>query len=273
MHQLSPSTAKQPDLRFASAHPASRFPKYLQPSQSPPSMIPYALLLLSDSALPLGSFAFSSSLESYAAHHRTLTPNRTDIITTFLHLSLHSTSTSILPFLYAAYRAPARAADLDDELDASTPCAVARRASTSQGRALLAVFEKSLYHLSAGVEGAREWVRTYKTGGGGGGGGGGGHFGVAWGLVCRALGVSEEDAAEVFVVNHCKAVLSAGVRLGLLGPYQAQAVLAMPETRREIEMALERGRALSVDEVGQSVPALDLYQGRHELLYSRVFNS
>ena len=92
-------------------------------------------------------------------------------------------------------------------------------------------------------------------------------------MVCRAAGLDIDDVCYVFMFNHCKAVLSAAVRLGLIGPYQAQAILALEGTRAEIESALKEGRRRRVDEVGQCVPVMDLWQGRHELLYSRVFNS
>ncbi|KMU77138.1 hypothetical protein CISG_06176 [Coccidioides immitis RMSCC 3703] len=60
----------------------------------------HSLFLLSDSALPLGSFAYSSG---YPDHLETL----------------------------------------DNDLDASTPCCVGRRASVAQGMALLVVWERS----------------------------------------------------------------------------------------------------------------------------------
>ena len=104
---------------------------------------------------------------------------------------------------------------------------------------------------------------------------GGGHLAVAWGLVCRAAGLFAVDhVCYVFLLNHCKAVLSAAVRLGLIGPYHAQAVLALASTRRAIEAAVAAGKAVGpVHNAAPTVPVLDLYQGRHELLYSRVFNS
>lgn len=228
--------------------------------------ISHAWLLLSDSALPLGSFAFSSALESYVAHQPKSTPARAQL-GAFLQLTLRATACATLPFVAAAHAAPARAALLDDELDASTLCTVARRASTSQGRALLSVWEKSLapaFPAAAAVDEYRRAVRA---------GGAAGHFGVAWGVVTAAAGLRVDDACYVFMFNHCKAVLSAGVRLGLVGPYQAQALLAQEATRAWVEAAVAEGRARPVAEVGQTAPVLDVYQGRHELLYSRVFNS
>jgi urease accessory protein len=76
----------------------------------------------------------------------------------------------------------------------------------------------------------------------------------------------------VFLLNHAKAVISAAVRLGLVGPYQAQTILATSETRRLIQDVLNEVRNLDVDDAGQTWALLDIYQGRQEILYSRVFN-
>src|SRR3954447_24025692 len=110
----------------------------------------HALLLLSDSALPLGSFAFSSGLESYLAHTKsTSRPSFPD----FLDFSLSSYASSTLPFVLAAHRNPLDLVSLDDALDAAIMCTVGRRASIAQGRALLSIWDRSFSSaLPAGVE-------------------------------------------------------------------------------------------------------------------------
>jgi urease accessory protein len=50
-------------------------------------------------------------------------------------------------------------------------------------------------------------------------------------------------------------------------------VLAGTEVQRLITTAVQREWDTPVDMAGQSVPAMDLWIGRHELLYSRIFNS
>ena len=76
----------------------------------------------------------------------------------------------------------------------------------------------------------------------------------------------------VFLLNHAKAVLSAAVRLSLVGPYQAQTILAASQTRTLIRTVLEEVKDLDVENAGQTWALLDVYQGRQEILYSRVFN-
>ena len=76
----------------------------------------------------------------------------------------------------------------------------------------------------------------------------------------------------VFLLNHAKAVVSAAVRLGLVGPYQAQTILATSQTRQLLHDVLNEVRDLEVEDAGQTWALLDIYQGRQEILYSRVFN-
>jgi urease accessory protein len=81
-----------------------------------------------------------------------------------------------------------------------------------------------------------------------------------------------ERCMYVFLLNHAKAVMSAAVRLSLVGPYQAQTILAAPQTRRLLKGVLDEVRDMSIDDAGQTWALLDVYQGRQEILYSRVFN-
>ncbi|ROW15411.1 hypothetical protein VPNG_02386 [Cytospora leucostoma] len=273
------------------------------------------LLLLSDSALPLGSFAFSSGLESYLAHNRR-TPSTTSSSSSqaqapppqtpshppfdlFLPLSISSYAATTLPFALAAHRDPSRLLDLDDQLDAAVICTVGRRASVAQGRALLGLWEKSfsasaaLSRAPAGgpgeavLESLGEYARALRSpppnswSGGGGGGDDDGtglppvaaHLAPLFGVICRVAGLSLHQTAYVFMLGHVKALISAAVRASLFGPYQAQRVLAGGGVQEMIAAAVEREWDTPVEEAGQSVPAMDLWVGRHELLYSRIFNS
>ena len=96
---------------------------------------------------------------------------------------------------------------------------------------------------------------------------------TAWGVVCSAFGLGVEEATRTFVLGFVKSLVSAGVRLGVAGPYWSHGVLVDEEVVRGIEECVRRGGERGVEDVGQGVPAWDLWQGRHEVLYSRVFNS
>lgn len=238
------------------------------------------LLLLSDSALPLGSFAFSSGLESYLAHHKPLPPTTTPThsFQHFLHLSISTLASTAIPYVLTTYRHPDRIASLDDEFDASTPCTVARRASVAQGRALLSVWERALrpacddHSRAASALGA--FSALLKGAGADPAGlGANGHFAPLWALVCLSMGLPLSQTAYVFLFNHAKAVLSAAVRAGVMGPYQAQGFLASRGMQGRIEDCVNEQWEIRVEDAGQVVPMMDLWVGRHELLYSRIFNS
>ncbi|KAK7432524.1 hypothetical protein QQZ08_001089 [Neonectria magnoliae] len=248
------------------------------PAQSPkPSPGPHLaasthfLLLLSDSALPLGSFAFSSGLESYLAHNR-----RAATFAAFLSSSLSSFASTTLPFVLAAHRDPDALAALDDQLDAAIVCTVGRRASVAQGRALLGIWERSFRAgqpaaVDDGVlrafaallrDETKQDVPLASA-----------HLAPLFGAICAILGLRLRQTAYVFMLSHVKALISAAVRASVFGPYQAQKVLAGQHVQSMIDDMIDREWATPVEEAGQTVPVMDLWIGRHETLYSRIFNS
>ncbi|CAG8951974.1 hypothetical protein HYFRA_00000709 [Hymenoscyphus fraxineus] len=255
-----------------------RAPRLLVANEGPFSTSSqHFLLLLSDSALPLGSFAFSSGLESYLAHTR---PKSSFPV--FLDFSLGSYASTTLPFVLAAYRNPIDLVELDDTLDAAIMCTVGRRASVAQGRALLSIWDRS-FASALPDGGSKEAVAVLKefaillratspvatndlpTASA--------HLGPLFGAIACILGMSLRQTAYVFMLSHVKALLSAAVRASIFGPYHAQKILASVEVQEGIGRVIERVWDTSIEDAGQSVPVMDLWVGRHEMLYSRIFNS
>jgi urease accessory protein len=99
------------------------------------------------------------------------------------------------------------------------------------------------------------------------------HLAPLWGLIARILAVPLQQAAYLFLFSHARTVVSAAVRASVMGPYQAQAVLASSELQGRIRGLVDEGWERGVEDAGQSVPVMDLWVGRHEKLYSRIFNS
>jgi urease accessory protein len=237
------------------------------------------LLILSDSALPLGSFAFSSGLESYLAHTR----GRSSF-SSFLPESISSYASTTLPFVVAGHKKPLEVAELDDALDAAIMCTVGRRASIAQGRALLSIWDRSFKaslpketadalkpfaaalvrsasFSSASMSDARDLPRVSA------------HLAPLFGAIANLVGLTLQQTAYIFMLGHVKALISAAVRASVFGPYQAQKLLASVELQAMINAAIEREWDTPVEEAGQTVPMMDLWIGRHEMLYSRIFNS
>jgi len=249
----------------------------------------HSLLLLSDSALPLGSFAFSSGLESFLAHQPKHTHNSTTF-SRFLGLSLSSLASLTLPYVVAGFESPARLEELDNDFDASTTCTVARRASVKQGRALIAVWERSFRAQFSGENGTdsrsqvalqalrdfgavlktspnstEEFAIFFPNG----------HLPPLFGVVCAALSMQLGEVLYMYLFNHVKTIVSAGIRASVLGPYQAQGVLASESLRKRLNAIIseELTSRRTTAEAGQHVPVMDLWAGRHEIIYSRIFNS
>ncbi|KAI9700415.1 MAG: hypothetical protein M1836_002430 [Candelina mexicana] len=165
-------------------------------------------------------------------------------------------------------------------MDASIPCTVARRASVAQGKALLSVWGRCFRTSVSAKEGDTSAIRILedlrvllKAQVDEGGLAANGHFAPIWGVICKAMGLSLEQTAYIFLFNHVKAVLSAAVRASVMGPYQAQGVLANHGLQEMIGILIQKEWSAKVEDAGQTCPTMDLWIGRHELLYSRIFNS
>lgn len=155
----------------------------------------------------------------------------------------------------------------------------------AQGRALVGIWERS-FAASAALQAAaggeydavlREYAAALRASARGADETGlppvAAHLAPLFGVICRVVGLSLHQTAYIFMLGHVKALISAAVRANLLGPYQAQRVLASSEVMGMISAAVGREWDMPVEEAGQSVPVMDLWVGRHEVLYSRIFNS
>ncbi|KAL2130557.1 hypothetical protein VTI74DRAFT_6225 [Chaetomium olivicolor] len=218
----------------------------------------------------------------------------------FLPLSVSSYASTTLPFVLAAHRDPSTAslAALDDALDAAIVCTVGRRASVAQGRALLSIWERSFAGSRGatdrgGVEGLRGFSGLLRTSSSSSSSSAAAaassstngsswsddpppvaaHLAPLFGAICALVGLSLEQTAYVFMLGHVKALVSAAVRAGMFGPYQAQKTLASGAVQGLISAMVEREWETQVEMAGQEVPVMDLWVGRHEVLYSRIFNS
>ena len=245
--------------------------------------------LLTDSALPLGSFAYSSGLESFIEHckHSVQQPGakkesrsaaQMALLDRFLSLSIEAVAFSNVPYLLAAFRNPNALQELDNDLDASTLCKVAGRASQSQGKALLRLWKECFAAAplpktargAAAATALRNFINDY------------GHLAPLWGVMCLATGQAIEQAAYVFLLNHARAVISAAVRMNqsYIGQFHQYAILggahrlAGGQTLQDlISDCVHKVWDIRPEDAGQVVPSMDLWIGRHDLLYTRVFNS
>jgi urease accessory protein len=217
----------------------------------------WLLLQLADAAFPTGGFAHSSGLE--AAYHLGEVSSARDL-ERFVVASLWQAGMGALPFVRASHVDPERIAEHDRACDAFLSNHVTNRASRTQGRTLLAtcarVFDLPAIHT---LDAAARSDTLFA------------HLTPAFGAATRALEVPLRDAQALFLHTAIRGVLSAAVRLGLTGPHEAQRMHHAHRTT--LESVLSACEGLSIEEVAQPAPLLDLFGATQDRLYSRLFQS
>jgi urease accessory protein len=199
---------------------------------------------LADSAFPSGGFAHSGGLEA------AVQLGEVRDFAGFLDDVLVQQTQAGLPFVLAAHAEPDRCGSIDAQCDAFLTGVVQNRASRALGQGWLVAVTRAF--------GVDERLRA-----------GPGHLAPVLGASCAELGLAVDDVAELFLWAQVRGVLSAAVRLNVVGPMQAQGLL-----RGLLPRLAELGRARpALDEAASAVPLLELYQAHHDRLYSRLFQS
>lgn len=236
----------------------------------PPS--DWALWQLIDSAFPGGGFAHSAGLE--AARQLGEVEDR-NALTGFLRSSLQQAARGAVPYAVAAGEAihdhlpgsladfvqPRRiVTDLDARYDIFLSNQIANRASRAQGTGFLVAVSRAIGGddlISLGKHFREKRLA--------------GHWPVAFGAACGTLGLHGERLARMLLFITLRGMVSAAVRLGIVGPMEAQSLQYDLHTYGEA--LADRAASWSVDEAAQTSPVIDVLQGMHDRLYSRLFLS
>ena len=208
-----------------------------------------------DSAFPVGTFAHSWGLEAaWQAGH----VDGDAALRRFLAETIRQTGWGVLPLADAAWRRPERLAELDALNEAFLTNAVANRASRVQGRSLAATAAR--VWPSPGTTALESAVQAARA-----------HVAPVSGVVFRAIGLPRETAGRVVLHGAARGVLSAAVRLGIVGGYRAQRM--QHEAQADLDATFRTCSALAAEDICQTAPIPDLLQGAHDRLYSRLFQS
>ena len=234
-----------------------------------------ALLQLADSSFPSGAYTLSHGLETLVADGwvrgaddlgqlvRTSLADRAAKADLPILLAAHALATGPVdgpdkgPGHDAAIEAITR---LDRRIDTVKLAPEERDGSARVGRRLLA--EGARLFPGSVIPGYAAAVRS---------GSAPGHAAVAQGLLFGAAGVGARAAALAVASGLASGILTAAMRLGLIGHGDAQRLLL--EARPAIAAAVERAAVADPADLRPSAPMLEIAVGRHARAEVRVFAS
>jgi urease accessory protein len=216
------------------------------------------ILQLVDSAFPAGGFVHSGGLESAVQLGQV---THVQSLEEFLRTSLQQVRRGVLVFVARAWRGAADISSVDRDCDLFLNNHIANRASSAQGRAMLSSAAKT-FELTPLID-AVELVRSQRLAG---------HLAPLFGVICRGLEVDLRRTLELFLFMSLRGWISAAVRLGIVGPIQAQQIQArlsvnVPQDFDPLDPATNPAGPV------QATPLLDLIASTHDRLYSRLFQS
>jgi urease accessory protein len=216
----------------------------------------YVLWQLIDSGFPAGGFAHSNGLEACLQHGHVVP----ETVRSFALQALAQAGRSALPLVNAAHLSTADFAGLDRLADVFLSNPVANRASRAQGLALITGALRSFRR--PGIEGLADRVTRERLSA---------HHAPVFGAVTSALAIERLEAQRAFLFVAVRGVTSAAVRLGVLGPYDAQQLQA--RLADSIDEVIDENGERGPYDIAQTAPLVDLFQSTHDRLYSRLFQS
>lgn len=222
---------------------------------------------LLDSILPTGGFAHSLGLEAAVQLGRVCNNSS---LRSFAVSSLLNTASFLLPFVFAAASCPSldQWKLLDATLHAYLSNRVARNASIAQGTALLRVASsvfaeypllKEMKVLARSTSQGISVMPIHI------------HHAPLFGIIFGLLHIDPTTAQRAFLFVTLRDMLSAATRLNIVGPLEAAQMQHSLASEAE-SLLVKYGNRL-ISDAHQAAPILDVIQGVHDNLFSRLFRS
>jgi len=221
------------------------------------------LLQLSDTALPIGAFAFSNGMETYAQQGlMSEVATLQEWLEAVLHQAVHGSH--LLP-IALAYRATA-AADwaqlerLDQQLTAMKHARELREASVKTGQGLLRLAVQ-VWPRPA-IERLQALCQQQRVVG---------HQALVLGVLGFELGWDERIIVEAAGYQWLSGMISAALRLLPIGQLAGQRLLTV--VLQHLPAIADDIRHQGWDHLSSAAPEFDIRAMQHETLYSRLFRS
>lgn len=212
---------------------------------------------IADSAFPTGGFIHSGGLEaawqlglSDASSLRELLE---DALGQFAHAQL--------PFVRATHREPESLSARDAACDLRLLVPGANRASRAQGSALLTTAARAFQVRAPTLAGLRARMRGAHPC----------HWAPCFGAITALLGMHERSSVRLALFIQLRGAVSTAIRLGAIGPLAAQPL--QQHLSGAAERLIDATAAVDWQDAAQTAPLLEIAQGVHPHLYSRLFAS
>lgn len=218
------------------------------------------LLQLSDSALPVGGFSFSNTLESAVAYG---VVSDASSLEEYVRAALRVASTTDCVAARVAYEASLMgrldmAVRADEEL-------LLRKLNAEQRQMTLRMGRK-LAELAEGVIGAEllvRWLAMIRSGEVS------GTYAVTQGVVFAASGVGQRELFSSMLYGTASMMLNAALRLMRLTHHSTQQILY--RLAEDVEPLYEHSSGLDLEDMYGFAPQIDLLSALHERGRSRMF--
>ena len=228
------------------------------------------LLYLTDTSFPCGSFCFSNGVETVKAFG-----NGQDIEKYITDLLIQTSSD--LPFVLAAKHHKSSAVTLEILCEAYSVlnrCDYRLKASQQQGLSFYTAISKCFFtETSHDIHKIKELLGKQLAS----------YNPIVFGICSSYLNLSNLQTCQFYLISFLKNTVAAAVRLDILDPYRAVAYMTnlTPFIAQLIEPMLDlsfndiRDADIFIDNypVHQVNPALDIYQGLHDVIGTKLFIS
>ena len=220
-----------------------------------------ALMQLSDSFFPTGSFTLSHGIETLVQTGKIQSGQ--DVRTFLQLLLLNKVGVTDVVALLHSHRGSQNGnleavTQADCQLFAQTAIAKVRETQSKSGRALLMMISSTWTDKRLDVlnrKAARGEIHCLHP--------------VIFGAIAPIAGLNERDTVLAFLHSLVTSVLGAAIRLGVLGHIQTQQILL--QLAPDIEQVWSTARSMELEQMWSCTPSIDIAQMQHSRLSQRLF--